>query len=67
MITPGQARDIYYATRRGDPAWQLVEKPLIQEELDLRAWKAVIDAVRAEVEMEMAAKLVEQIEKDAAG
>ena len=64
-MTPEKARDVYHAARRNDPAWHSVDKPLIQEELDVRAWQAVVDAITREIELEIAVKLSQKISEDA--
>ena len=63
MITPATARQIYTDAFNRDPEWHVVDRPQVCEAVQLRAWQAVIDAIRREIEL--ACKLAVKIAEDA--
>jgi hypothetical protein len=53
-VKPEDAEAIFYQTYGSYPEWKEVDKPLIQQELRLKCWKAVIDAITKEVDAQWA-------------
>lgn len=64
-MTPEAAQKVYYDAYRADPEWHVVDRPVVCQAVQLRAWQKVIDAVRNEIELEIAVKLAVKIEEDA--
>jgi hypothetical protein len=53
-MKPEDAEAIFYQTYGSYPEWKDVAKPLIQQELRLKCWQSVIDAITKEVDAQWA-------------
>jgi hypothetical protein len=64
-MTPEQAEEIFYKTYREEQAKQQMEwsKPIIQKEVRMRAYEALIEAVKEECVREQAVKYLEGVSK----
>jgi hypothetical protein len=58
-VKPEDAEAIFYQTYGSYPEWREVDKPLIQQELRLKCWKAVIDAITKEVDAQWARRMLD--------
>lgn len=57
-MSPERAEDIFYTCYR-DGRWGEVDKPLVQVELRMRCWQAVIDEMEREFVERLALKYLE--------
>jgi hypothetical protein len=58
-MKPEDAEAIFYQTYGSYPEWREVDKPLIQQELRLKCWRAVIDAIVRETDAFWATRMLE--------
>jgi hypothetical protein len=58
-MKPEDAEAIFYQTYGSYPEWREVDKPLIQQELRLKCWQAVIDAIVRETDAFWATRMLE--------
>jgi hypothetical protein len=65
-MTPDEAETVYYAEYGRISKGHDQTKPLVQKELRMHAWQAVIDAVRADYAREIAGGMLTGIAADVA-
>jgi hypothetical protein len=58
-VKPEDAEAIFYQTYGSGLEWREVDKPLVQRELQMKAWKAVIDAITKEVDAQWARRMLD--------
>jgi hypothetical protein len=64
-MKPEDAEAIFYQTYGTGMEWREVDKPLVQRDLQMKAWKAVIDAIVRETDAFWAARMLELMNEPA--